>query len=505
MDWLEYFLIPFTDIKLLLIAVFGTLAGFIMGALPGLSVTMAVTLLVSLTYSWDTIPAIVLMIAVFFGGVYGGSRSAILLNIPGTTSSLATTFDGYPMAQRGEAGLAIGLATLFSVIGGLFGMVVMGVASPLLADFALSFDSRDYFLLMVLGLLLVGSLSTTSLAKAVIGAAAGVFLGLVGLDSMTGVERFTFGFLHLKSGISYIACLLGLFGLAEVLYQMHQLKTKDGGKKPANIGRYFPTFKQFLRYLPLTLRAGGIGTAIGALPGAGGEIASIVAYDHAKRTVKKPSRPFGQGAHEGVVAPDVANMAAVGGALIPMITLGIPGDAVTAVIIGALFIHGLKPGPMLMAETPELFWVIVGCGVISVIFVFVWGLTAVSAFARVITIPKHVLLPIIAFLTVVGAYAVNNSVVDVYWMIAFGIIGYFMKKYDFPTGPMVLGIILGPMLESNFRRGIIAEEGLSQFLLSLVTHPLSLILTLAVVLTILTQTSFYRSWKNKRSLRKKIG
>src|SRR5699024_6743720 len=277
----------------------------------------------------------------------------------------------------------------------------------------------------------------------------------------------------------FIACMLGLFGLAEVLHQLRHLK-KDRMNDIS--GQILPSFAQFLRFLPLSIRTSAIGVLIGSLPGAGGEIASLMAYDHAKRTVKKPSRPFGKGAYEGVLAPDTANMSAIGGALIPMLTLGIPGDAVTAVILGGLMIQGLTPGPMLISSSPDLFGVIIGAGIISAVFVFIWGMLGLSTFARIVLIPKHILLPIIAFLTVVGAYAIRNSGIDVYWMITFGIVGYLMKRYRFPTGPMVLGIILGPMMEGHFRRAIMIEEGsMLGLAASLFTHPISFLLTFAIV------------------------
>ncbi|MDA8354686.1 MAG: tripartite tricarboxylate transporter permease [Firmicutes bacterium] len=495
MAWFEYLLIPFTDPKLFFIAAFGTFAGFIIGALPGLSVTMAATLLVSLSYTWDTIPAIVLIIGVFFGGVYGGSRSAILLNIPGTPSSLAATFDGYPLAQRGESGLAIGYATVYSVLGGLLGIAVLATASPLISSIALSFAPRDYFLMMLLGILVVGSVGSKDLPKSIFVAGLGIIIGLVGMDSLTGVDRFTFGSVELKGGINFIACMLGLFGLAEVLHQLRHLK-----KNRMNdiSGQFLPSCAQFLRFLPLSIRTSAIGVLIGSLPGAGGEIASLMAYDHAKRTVKKPSRPFGKGAYEGVLAPDTANMSAIGGALIPMLTLGIPGDAVTAVILGGLMIQGLTPGPLLIQSSPDLFGVIIGAGIISAVFVFIWGMLGLSTFARIVLIPKHILLPIIAFLTVVGAYAIRNSVIDVYWMITFGIVGYLMKRYRFPTGSMVLGIILGPMMEGHFRRAIMIEQGsLLGLTTSLFTHPISFLLTFAIVFTLVTQTPWYVRSKAK--------
>lgn len=492
---LDQILVPFLDLKLFILIALGTLFGVIKGLLPGLSVTMAVTLLVSLTYTWDTVAALVTMIAVFYGGVYGGARSAILVNIPGSASSLAATFDGYPLTKRGEAGIAIGISTIYAAIGGMIGLVFLGLAAPYLGELALGFAARDYFLIMFLGLLLVGGLSEGSMPKAIFVAGVGVTLGMVGMDALTGVERFTFGNLELKSGINYIACMLGLFGLSEVLIQLHNL-----GKTKVNvvIGKLLPPLIYLVKFLPLTIRTSIIGVVVGILPGAGGEISSLIAYDHAKKTVKNPTRPFGKGAYEGLVAPEVAVMSTNGGAMIPMLTLGIPGDAVTAVLIGAMTIHGLKPGPMLMMETPEIFWIILGAAIVSLIFVIIWGLSAVSFFARVILIPKYILMPVIIFFTVIGAYGINNSVVDVYWMIAFGVIGYFMKLHKFPTGPMVLGIILGPQMDTSLRRAIISEEGsILGFLTSLFTHPISLILTLFVLFTLFSQTTFCKKWMQR--------
>ncbi|WP_400164165.1 tripartite tricarboxylate transporter permease [Brevibacillus sp. TJ4] len=492
---LDQILVPFLDIELFILIALGTLFGVLKGLLPGLSVTMAVTLLVSLTYTWDTVAAIVTMIAVYFGGVYGGARSAILVNIPGSASSLAATFDGYPLTKRGEAGIAIGISTIYAAIGGVIGLVFLGLAAPYLGELALGFAARDYFLIMFLGLLLVGGLSEGSMPKAIFVAGVGVTLGMVGMDALTGVERFTFGNLELKSGINYIACMLGLFGLSEVLIQLHNL-----GKTKVNvvIGKLLPPLIYLIKFLPLTIRTAIIGVVVGILPGAGGEISSLIAYDHAKKTVKNPTRPFGKGAYEGLVAPEVAIMSTNGGAMIPMLTLGIPGDAVTAVLIGAMTIHGLKPGPMLMLESPDIFWIILGAAAASLLFIVIWGVSAVSFFAKVILIPKHILMPIIIFFTVIGAYGINNSVVDVYWMIAFGVIGYLMKLYKFPTGPMVLGIILGPQMDSNLRRAIISEEGsILGFLGSLFAHPISLILTIVILLTILSQTSVFKKLKQQ--------
>jgi putative tricarboxylic transport membrane protein len=487
---LSYFLMSWLDPSLLVLTGIGTLAGIYIGAIPGLSVTMAVSILISFTFAWDVNDALALMVGIFFGGVYGGSRTAILLNIPGAPSAIATAFDGYPLAKLGEAGMAIGVTTVVSVIGGFVGILALAFGAPLLSEFALLFAPRDYLLLALMGILLVGSLSGESLAKGVFAGALGVTIGMVGLDPMTGEGRFTFGSVALMGGISYVAAMIGFFGVAEALAQLHQLHAVPVKQQVAKI---LPAWSTVIRFLPLSLRSSVIGVVIGALPGAGGDIAALMAYDQAKRTVKKPTRPFGEGAVEGLVAPEAANNAAIGGAYIPMLTLGIPGDAVTAVIIGALYIHGLKPGPMLMIETPHLFWFTVGDMVLANIFLLVLGLTGVRVFARIIECPKAILIPLIIVLSVVGAYAIQNSVADVYWMLVFGLIGYFLKMYGFEMGPIILGVILGPLMDLSYRRAMLgAQDQLGTFLLEFVTSPISLVLSVAVIALLVSQTPLFR-------------
>ena len=317
---LNYFFISWVDVRLLLLTAAGTFAGIYIGAIPGLSVTMAVSILISFTFKWEVNSALALISGIYLGGVYGGSRSAILLNIPGAPSAIATGLDGYPLAKRGEAGTAIGLTTVVSVVGGFIGILALAVAAPAVADLALQFAPRDYLMLAIWGILLVGSLSGGSLAKGIFAGALGVLIGSVGLDPMTAESRFTFGSLQLTAGISYVAAMIGFFGVAEVLCQLHELKLQAIKQ---DVSKILPSWSLLRKYLPLTARTSTIGVVVGALPGAGGDIAALMAYDHAKRTVKDPSRPFGEGAYEGLVAPESANNAAVGGAYIPMLTLGI--------------------------------------------------------------------------------------------------------------------------------------------------------------------------------------
>jgi len=460
----------------------GTAAGVYIGAIPGLSVTMAVSILISFTFAWEPHSALALMAGVYLGGVYGGARSAILLNIPGGPAAIATAFDGWPIAQRGEAGAAIGLATVMSVIGGLVGIVVLAVAAPWVAELAITFQPRDYLMLAVLGLLLVGSLAAASLARGLVAAALGLLVGTVGLDPLTAEERFTFGIVELWSGISPIAVMIGVFGIAEALVQLHRL---DRAAIRQRVDRIVPSWRLVRRFLPLSLQTSLLGTGVGALPGTGGDIASLLAYDHAKRVTRKPSRPFGEGAWEGLVAPETANNAAVGGAYIPMLTLGIPGDAVTAVIIGALFIHGLNPGPMLLVEHPEIFWFTVGNLTLANLCVLIFGLAGIRIFTRLVACPKAILIPLIVLLSVIGAYAINNAMVDVWFMLGFGVLGYFMRLYGYPTAPIVLGVILAPLIDQNWRRAVISvQEDPARLLAELVSTPISATLAAAILLVL---------------------
>lgn len=485
MDILTNLLLPFTQPILLFFLAIGTFAGIYIGAIPGLSVTMAVSLLISFTFSWDMLPAIAVMIGINVGGVYGGSRSAILLNIPGAPAAVATTFDGYPLAQKGEAGKAIGTTVVQSFLGGIIGTLFLGFGAPAVASFALAFAPRDYFLLAIMGLMLVGSLGCESAARGIFAAAIGVFVGTIGIDMVTGQPRFTFGNVYLMNGVSYIVAMIGLFGMSEALYQLRDLSVYPVKQK---VDKIIPEWKNVLKYLPLSIRTSLMGVLVGALPGTGGDLAALLAYDHAKRTVKNPEVPFGQGAIEGLVAPESANNAAIGGAYIPMLTLGIPGDAVTAIIIGALYIHGLKPGPMFMKERPDIFWLMVGGMVIANIFLLIFGFMGIKLFAKIVEVPKQILMPAIIILSVVGAYSINNNIMDVYWMLGFGLVGYLFKIYNMPLGPVVLGVILSSLLEQNYRRAVsMVGNSIPGFLIDIVTHPISLVLLLAIVVMIVGQ------------------
>ena len=397
-----------TNPVLLLYLAAGVFLGIYIGAVPGLSVTMAASLLISFTYSWDMLPAMAAMVGIYIGGVYGGSRSAILLNIPGAPAAVATALEGYPLAKKGLAGQAIGVTVIQSVLGGFIGTLILCFGAPYLSKFAMGFAPRDYFLLAVIGLLLVGSLGNESPARGVLSAAIGLFVGFVGLDSQTGHTRFVLGpngsmfRTYMMLGVSYVVVMIGLFGMSEALMQLRDLSTKPVKQK---VDKIIPSWKNTVRFVPLTLKSSIIGAVVGALPGTGGDIAALLAYDQAKRTVKNPETPFGEGALEGLVAPESANNAAIGGACIPMLSLGIPGDAVTAIMLGAMYIHGLNPGPLLMTNSPDVFYYIIGAMFVGNIFLLIFGFTGIKAFSKIVEVPKEILMPIIIILSVVGAFS----------------------------------------------------------------------------------------------------
>ena len=491
MENLIYFTTAWLDPYLMLLTAIGTFAGIYVGAIPGLSVTMTVSILISFTFKWDVNDALALIAGIYVGGVYGGGRTAILLNIPGAPSAIATAFDGYPLAKKGLAGEAIGLTTVMSFIGGMVGVLTLAIAAPIVSDFAIKFTSREYMLLGIIGVLLIGTLSGESFAKGAMAGALGVMIGMIGLDPMTAKARFTYGSINLMGGVPYIVAMIGFFGVTEALVQLDNLKLPYVKQK---INKIIPNWSDVKKYFKLALKSAGLGTLIGALPGTGGDIAALIAYDQAKRTTKNPEVPFGSGAKEGIIAPETANNSAIGGAFIPMLTLGIPGDAVTAIIIGALYIHGLKPGPLLLIETPHLFWFIVGNLTLANIFLLIFGLTGVRIFTKIVECPKGILIPLIIVLSSIGAYAIQNNPIHIAWVLGFGVFGYILRKYGFAVGPIILGVILGPMIDSNYRRAMMGvDQNIGHFFIDLVTNPISFVLVCFLLIMIGSQINFIRN------------
>ena len=458
----------------ILIIIVGILYGILAGAIPGISASIAVALLVPFTYSLDAGQAMILLTTVYMASSYGGSITAILVNTPGTPGSVVTTFDGYSLTRQGKPGLALGTSIISSTIGGILGTIILIIFSIPIAKFALSFGPPEYFALAILGLTIISSLSSDNLIKGLIATLFGLLLTTVGVDPFTGFPRFTFGLSELGDGFSFIPALIGLFAIGEVLVQVETFVSK-----PKEIDQYsqqFPDFKMIKKLGGLIFKSSIIGTIVGAIPGAGGTVATFIAYDQAKKSSKTPEL-FGKGSLEGVAAPEAANNAAVGGALIPLLTLGIPGSASTAVLIGALFMHGLVPGPELFTKQIDIVYILFAGLIIANIFMLIIGWLGNRLFVKVISIPPAILLAIIPAFAVVGSFTINRSMFDVGTCIAFGIIGWLFKRNNFPTAPVVLGLILGFMVEANLRRTLLMGDYTLLF-----TRPLSAImLILALV------------------------
>ena len=441
-----------TDPFVIALIVGGTLGGVLVGALPGLSSSMAVALLLPFSLYLEPIPAIALLSALYCAGTFGGSITAILINAPGAPPAVATAFDGYPMAVKGEAGRALGMAAVASASGGIFSVIVLLFAAPVLARVAYSFGPPEYFALALFGLSMLASLSGEAALKNLIGGCFGLMIATVGVDLTTGVERFTFGVAELYEGIHFVPVLIGLFALTELLDQAQNL-----GQKFKNIGvsaLKLPSLEDFRKVRGTVLRSCGIGTFVGILPAEGSTMAAMIAYNEAKRWSKKPQE-FGHGAIEGIAGPEAANNAATGGAMVPTLALGIPGSATAAVILGGLQVQGLRPGPSLFEEQPSLLYgIFFAMLMANIIFLFV-GLAGAKVFARMSLVPATLLWPTVFALCLVGSYGLAQSMVDVWVMLVAGLVGFVLKRYGFAAAPIIMGLVLGSLVETSLAQSMI--------------------------------------------------
>lgn len=479
-----------------LYVILGTILGLVMGALPGLTVTMTCVLIVSLTFGWPMDIALALIVGAFTGGVMGGSIASITLNIPGTAAAVASGFDGYPLNKLGEADKALSIALLVSLIGGLFGLLFLALVGPILGNFALKFGSWEYFLLGIWGVTLVAALSMDSLLKGILSACFGVLIAMVGIDPFTGIIRYTFGLDQLTGGINDVACMIGLFGMKEVFTQLGNKNAFKFTNKRYKLRELLPDWKIMKRCWPCLTWSAPIGAIIGLLPGAGGNIGALVSYGVTKSVTKKPSRPFGQGAYEGVAAPEVANDSAVGGALTTIFTLGVPGDAPTAVILSAFYMHGLRPGPAFLLTNRHYFQLILIFLAIGVVASYLIGILGSNAMLKMLQLPRWILLPFITMLCFVGSYSLSNNLYDVMLMLIFGLIGYVMESTGFPITPCILAVILNPMIEENFRRIPQIAHGIGKGLLGFVTRPVSLAILLMMIASFLLKNVMDSTQKN---------
>ena len=471
------FLIALTPQNLLFCFI-GVLAGTLSGVLPGIGPVSGVAILLPITFSLEPTAGMIMLAGIYYGSMYGGSTTSILINTPGESASVMTCLDGYAMARQGRAGAALGMSAIASFIAGTLSVLGLMLLAPPLAAFALRFGPAEYFALMVLGLTTLTRLAGKSLTKGLMMGAFGLALGTIGIDPITGSARFTFGRVELLDGIGFVPVAMGLFALAEIFANAEQSLSRDVFR--TDLKGLWPTAQDWLAVRWTMLRATVIGFFIGALPGAGATVAAFMAYAVEKRASKYPER-FGRGVIEGVAAPEAANNSATGGALVPLLTLGLPSSATTAVMLGALLIFGLRPGPLLMSERPDFFWAVVTSMYVGNVMLLVLNLPLVGLWASMLRIPYTILLPLILLFTLIGAYALNNNISDVWIMIAFGVVGYLMRKFDYPAAPVVLALVLGPLMETNFRRALSLSQGDYTVFL---THPISAFLLLAAVLSL---------------------
>ena len=459
----------------------GCLIGTLVGVLPGLGPPAAIALLLPSTLHMTPVAAIIMLGGIYYGAMYGGSITSILVNIPGEAASVVTCLDGYQMARQGRAGPALGMSAFGSFIAGTIATIFIMMVAPPLARFALRFGPPEYFSLMFLGLTLVTSLGTGSMIKGLMMAVVGIFLGTIGTDIISGTERFTYGSYTLMDGLGFIPVIMGLFGIPEVLENLEgSLKREIYQAKIANI---FPTLRDWRDSLGAMIRGSFLGFFIGILPGGGPMIASLAAYATEKRISRHPEK-FGTGAVEGVAGPEAANNGASQGAFIPLLSLGVPGNATMAVLMGALLIYGIKPGPFLIDKNPDLFWGVIGSMYVGNIMLLILNVPLIGLWVKFLKIPYPLLFPLILLFCLIGSYSVNNNLYDVVTMILFGVIGYIMRKFKYEGAPLILALVLSPLMENALRQSLILSHGSFSIFFS---RPISLVLFVAAILSLFSQ------------------
>lgn len=450
------FLISFEPYHLFLIT-FGGILGTIVGMLPGLGPATGVAVLIPITFTMGPTAAMITMAGIYYGAMFGGSRSSILINTPGDGAALAATFDGYPMATKGKAESALAISAIASFIGGTIAAIFMVLLATPVARFALKFGPAEYFLLMVAALSMTASMAKGNQIKGFVSLLIGLMIATIGIDAQSGIKRFTFGVLELQTGIDFLIVIIGIYALGEVFKSYRSIA--DGTKKAQKkFGKIWISKEEWKRSKWPILRSAPLGFIIGALPGAGGTMASLMAYNNEKQISKHPEE-FGEGAIEGLAAPESANNAASVGALIPMLTLGIPGSGTTAVMMGALLMLGIQPGPLLFTQHPDVAWSLIASMFIGNIILAIVNIPLAGLLVRVLSIPPKVLYPIVLGLSFVGVYAIAGSVVDFYLLVLFGLAGFVMKKVNIPTAPMILAVIVGNTMEQSFRQAIRISDG----------------------------------------------
>lgn len=456
----------------------GTILGIFFGAVPGMTSSMGIALLLPLTYTMGIVDSMAILLGIYIGSISGGLITAILFNIPGTPASIATTFDGYPMTLQGKSGKALSVAILYSFIGGMISLLVLFYVSPPIANFALKFGPVEYFSIGILSLALIASLSGDDLVKGVISATIGVALTTVGMAPIDSVKRFTFGFKVLNGGFQLLPVLVGVYALMEIFSSVEKKKKEEFGPVPnfktKGLG---VSIKEFKEQFVNMIRSSAIGVGIGVLPGLGATISNILSYSIARDSSKYPEK-FGTGVIDGIVASEAANNAVSGGAIIPMLTMGIPGDAGTAMLLAAFMLHGITPGPLLFREYGDIVYAIFAILLVVNVISFLLQLYGMKVFVKLLEVPKHLLYPIIVVLAIIGSFGLNNRIFDVVCIFIFALLGYILNKNKFPLAPLVLGFVIGPIVEINLRRGLMSTYG---NFWSFFTRPISAVVLAATV------------------------
>jgi putative tricarboxylic transport membrane protein len=442
----------------LLFCFIGVLIGTLLGVLPGIGPITGVAILVPITFGMNATTAIITMAGVYYGAMYGGSTTSILINVPGESASVITTLDGYQMARKGRAGPALGMAALSSFIAGTFSVVLLTFIAPPLVKFALAFGPPEYFALTFMGLTLVTSLAGDSMIKGVMSGVFGLLLACVGIDAVTGTARFTYGEIYLLDGFGFIGVAVGLFAVAEVLVNLEEPAQEVYTRSKLSIRSLLPNLQDWRDSFGPIWRGSIIGFFIGVLPGGGATIASFISYAVEKRISKHPEK-FGTGIIEGVAAPEGANNAAAGGHFVPLLALGIPGTATMAIMMGVFLIHGLRPGPLLFETNPDFVWGLIASMYIGNVMLVILNMPLIGIWVSLLRVPYKILMPLIVTISAVGIYATENNTFDMWIMLAFGILGYFMRKFDFPAAPVVLALVLGPMVEKSLRQSLSISHG----------------------------------------------
>jgi len=472
----------------------GVFLGTVVGIMPGLGPPATIAMLLPLTFLMNPASAMIMLAGIYYGAKYGGSTTSILLNVPGESASIVTCLDGYQMAKKGRAGAALGIAAIASFVAGTVGVLGLMFIAPPLARFALAFSSPEYFGLMSLGLAMVVLLAGHSIVKALLAMLVGLWISSIGTDLFSSTSRFTFGRMELLSGIDFIVVAIGVFALGEVLANLEAVEEPQALPVPKGLRNLLPTL-QDLKDCRFAFANGSIvGFLVGVLPGGGSTIASFISYGIEKAVSKRPEQ-FGKGVVEGVAAPEGANNSETGGALVPLLTLGIPGSGTTAILLAALVLWGFKPGPLFISENPSLFWSLVASMYIGNIMLLVLNLPLVPLFAQVLRTPAYVLYPVILGVSIVGVYSISGSVFDVGLLAGFGLLGYVMRKLDFPSAPLILGLVLGGALERALRQSLMMSEG---SLSILVARPISAVmLSLALLILLMPLFSRVNAWRRK--------